>query len=82
LKFSIIIAKHKKRQELAVVKRAMCDEQIEFERQNTIYFFWVLHVIYEMACGIERVNETIINAFKSAIFNRKSVDYLFVCLRE
>ncbi len=39
LKFNIIIARHKKREELAVVKRATCDEQIEFERQNAKYFF-------------------------------------------
>jgi hypothetical protein len=36
LKYSVIIARHKERQELAVVKRAMCDEQIEFEKAGAL----------------------------------------------
>jgi hypothetical protein len=36
LKYSVIIARYKKRQELAVIKRAMCDEKIEFELASVL----------------------------------------------
>jgi len=68
LKSSVIISKNEKRQDLAVSKETCVMNKLNLKRpydirrlrrrQNAKYVICVLHVIYEMTYGIERV-ETI-----------------------